>query len=329
MDAQTARDRAAEAGFRGGGTAAGQLAALDSALRDQPAALPEDWPAIAYGLVQAARQAADVYEAWLIRTLREHGVDGTAMTWGQVAEAVDSHLGSRQAAQAKWKRLIDVNRREYGGPGRGGRPRTTPNPPTGPQTAATAGPARGAGPAASDPVGMDAARSAAEEVATTADSVTTPEPGTTSPATLDNDSLTEVVGGEAGNGAGSTGRARATSRGASRPGRPPVTNPQVTTVAARRRPTAADFTADTFYDLVRSPGTEAGSWQVTGGEAVIGLVRRAGGGSRWEACDPYGTRLPGRRAYDTRAEAAFIIVQAHHADTARTARSSRAGRRRR
>ena len=108
-----------------------------------------------------------------------------------------------------------------------------------------------------------------------------------------------------------------------------MTNPQVDTVAARRTPTAGDFAADPFYDLVRTPGSEAGSWQVTGGEAVIGVVRRAGGGSRWEACDAYGTRLPGWRAYATRAEAAFTIVQAHHAHTARTARGSRAGRRRR
>lgn len=110
-------------GLRGGGTAVGQLADLSERVRTGDEELPEDWPAIAYALVQATRRVADTYEAWLIRTLREQGTTKGPMTWSEVAEAVDSHLGSRQAAQAKWKRLIDVNRREYGGPGRGGRQR--------------------------------------------------------------------------------------------------------------------------------------------------------------------------------------------------------------
>lgn len=123
MDTNEARERAKSLGYGGGGTSVGQLAQLSEAVQEGSEELPEDWPAIAYALVQATRRVADTYEAWLIRTLREQGTAGEAMTWAAVAEAVDSHLGSRQAAQAKWKRLIDANRREYGGPGRGGRRR--------------------------------------------------------------------------------------------------------------------------------------------------------------------------------------------------------------
>lgn len=123
MDTDEARERARALGYGGGGTSVGQLAQLSQAVQDGDGELPEDWPAIAYALVQATRRVADTYEAWLIRTLREQGTTGAPMTWAAVAEAVDSHLGSRQAAQAKWKRLIDANRREYGGPGRGGRRR--------------------------------------------------------------------------------------------------------------------------------------------------------------------------------------------------------------
>jgi hypothetical protein len=44
------------------------------------------------------------------------------MTWAQVADAVQAQLSSRQAAQAKWKRLIDPNRRvTTGNMQRGGR----------------------------------------------------------------------------------------------------------------------------------------------------------------------------------------------------------------
>jgi hypothetical protein len=72
-----------------------------------------------YRRVQALRRLADYYERALIRHLKyEQG-----MTWQQVADAVDANLGSRQAAQGKWKRLLDDNRRTPGGPGRGGAPR--------------------------------------------------------------------------------------------------------------------------------------------------------------------------------------------------------------
>lgn len=55
-----------------------------------------------YAMVQELRRLADYYERDLIRQLRSDW-----MTWAQVADAVQAQLNSRQAAQAKWKRLID------------------------------------------------------------------------------------------------------------------------------------------------------------------------------------------------------------------------------
>ena len=124
MEMDEARDRARTLGFTG--TSVEQLTALSMAVDQDEDELPEDWPAIAYALVQATRRVADTYEAWLIRSLREGAGPSGETTWAAVATAVDSHLGSRQAAQAKWKRLIDANRREYGGPGRGGRRKPQP-----------------------------------------------------------------------------------------------------------------------------------------------------------------------------------------------------------
>jgi hypothetical protein len=70
-----------------------------------------------YAMVQELRRLADYYERDLIRQLRSDG-----MTWAQVAEAVQAQLSSRQAAQAKWKRLIDPGRRiTTGDMQRGGR----------------------------------------------------------------------------------------------------------------------------------------------------------------------------------------------------------------
>jgi hypothetical protein len=44
------------------------------------------------------------------------------MPWAQVADAVQAQLSSRQAAQAKWKRLVDPGRRiTTGDMRRGGR----------------------------------------------------------------------------------------------------------------------------------------------------------------------------------------------------------------
>jgi hypothetical protein len=82
-----------------------------------------------YAMVQELRRLADYYERDLIRQLRSDG-----MTWAQVADAVQAQLGSRQAAQAKWKRLIDPTRRTTNGNmRRGGRkketPKETPAPP--------------------------------------------------------------------------------------------------------------------------------------------------------------------------------------------------------
>jgi len=59
--------------------------------------------------------------------LVEFRADG--LTWAKVADAVQAQLSSRQAAQGKWKRLIDPTRRTTNGNmRRGGRPRQTPEP---------------------------------------------------------------------------------------------------------------------------------------------------------------------------------------------------------
>jgi hypothetical protein len=83
-----------------------------------------------YAMVQELRRLADYYERDLIRQLRSDG-----MTWAQVADAVQAQLNSRQAAQAKWKRLIDPNRRvTTGDMQRGGRRKQSPVRPEGPAT---------------------------------------------------------------------------------------------------------------------------------------------------------------------------------------------------
>jgi uncharacterized membrane-anchored protein YjiN (DUF445 family) len=83
--------------------------------------LTDDAAAAWYALVHEMRRLADYYERDLIRKLRADG-----MTWRQVAEAVQAQLSSRQAAQAKWKRLIDPTRRTTNGDMRrgGARPRS-------------------------------------------------------------------------------------------------------------------------------------------------------------------------------------------------------------
>ncbi|MFC4947858.1 hypothetical protein [Pseudonocardia sp. GCM10023141] len=79
--------------------------------------LTRDAAAAWYALVQEMRRLADYYERDLVRRLRSDG-----MTWAQVADAVQAQLSSRQAAQAKWKRLIDPGRRTTtGNMRRGGR----------------------------------------------------------------------------------------------------------------------------------------------------------------------------------------------------------------
>ena len=75
------------------------------------------------------RRLADYYERDLIRKLRSDG-----LTWAKVADAVQAQLSSRQAAQAKWKRLIDPGRRTTtGNMQRGGRRKQTGSPQAPPQ----------------------------------------------------------------------------------------------------------------------------------------------------------------------------------------------------
>ncbi len=79
--------------------------------------LTGDAAAAWYALVHEMRRLADYYERDLIRKLRADG-----LTWAQVADAVQAQLSSRQAAQAKWKRLVDPGRRiTTGDMRRGGR----------------------------------------------------------------------------------------------------------------------------------------------------------------------------------------------------------------
>jgi hypothetical protein len=83
--------------------------------------LTHDGAAAWYALVGEMRRLADYYERDLIRKLRSDG-----LTWAQVADAVQAQLNSRQAAQGKWKRLIDPGRRTTtGNMQRGGRRRQT------------------------------------------------------------------------------------------------------------------------------------------------------------------------------------------------------------
>jgi hypothetical protein len=84
--------------------------------------LTRDAAAAWYAIVGEMRRLADYYERDLIRRLRADG-----LTWAQVADAVQAQLSSRQAAQAKWKRLLDPGRRTTTGDmRRGGRPRQSP-----------------------------------------------------------------------------------------------------------------------------------------------------------------------------------------------------------
>ena len=93
--------------------------ALLEHLEERSAAGPLTGDAAAawYALVHEMRRLADYYERALIRKLRADG-----LTWAQVADAVQAQLSSRQAAQAKWKRLVDPGRRiTTGNMRRGGR----------------------------------------------------------------------------------------------------------------------------------------------------------------------------------------------------------------
>ncbi len=79
--------------------------------------LTDDAAAAWYAVVGEMRRLADYYERDLIRKLRSDG-----RTWARVADAVQAQLSSRQAAQGKWKRLLDPGRRTTTGDmRRGGR----------------------------------------------------------------------------------------------------------------------------------------------------------------------------------------------------------------
>jgi hypothetical protein len=101
-------------------------ALADFQRRMQAGGFPSGSAAEWYGLVQRMRQRADYFERALIRHLKYD----LGMTWAQVAEAVDANLSSRQAAQAKWKRLIDDERWKPGSAGRGGWPKGRPRKPS-------------------------------------------------------------------------------------------------------------------------------------------------------------------------------------------------------
>ncbi|WP_214404666.1 hypothetical protein [Pseudonocardia lacus] len=91
--------------------------------RAQLGDLTHDGAAAWYALCQEMRRRADYYERDLIRKLRADG-----LTWAKVADAVQAQLSSRQAAQGKWKRLIDPTRRTTNGNmRRGGRPKGSTN----------------------------------------------------------------------------------------------------------------------------------------------------------------------------------------------------------
>jgi hypothetical protein len=97
--------------------------------RSKEGGLTRDASAAWYALVQEMRRLADYYERDLIRKLRSDG-----LTWAKVADAVQAQLSSRQAAQAKWKRLIDPGRRTTtGNMQRGGRRKQTGSPQAPPQ----------------------------------------------------------------------------------------------------------------------------------------------------------------------------------------------------
>lgn len=83
----------------------------------------------------------------------------------------------------------------------------------------------------------------------------------------------------------------------------------MTTIAHRRRVTAADFTADPLHELAR---TQQGRWQVTDPTGPIGEVHRHG--SRWQPTSTTGDPL-GPETYPTRAEAALHVITAHQTRT--------------
>src|SRR4051812_21896116 len=76
--------------------------------------------AAAYTAIQATRARADRLERDLVRALRWDDAGEPVRTWAEVARVLDAQLGSRQAAHARWGRLISPARRTTSGDARRG-----------------------------------------------------------------------------------------------------------------------------------------------------------------------------------------------------------------
>jgi hypothetical protein len=137
MDYEDARQALEDADWYPGGRRSVRTLMADLAAFDQMAArheLPDEQaPAIWYSFVQEMHRQADFYERELIRYLRWERDPDEPMTWAAIAETVEANLSSRQAAHAKWKRLLDgpgrpggYARRAAGSAGRGGWPKGRP-----------------------------------------------------------------------------------------------------------------------------------------------------------------------------------------------------------
>jgi hypothetical protein len=127
VDYEDARQALEDADWYPAGRWSARTLMADLAALDQMAKrgeLPDgEAPAIWYAFVQEMHRQADFYERELIRYLRWERDPAEPMTWAAIAETVEANLSSRQAAHAKWKRLVDGDRREAGSAGRGGWPR--------------------------------------------------------------------------------------------------------------------------------------------------------------------------------------------------------------
>lgn len=108
-----------EAAFNFETLAATLLAAFRVRLKnDEEYELSDGEAAAAFHLCATMRESADRIERDLLRHLKW---GGEGMTWQQVAEAVDSQIGGRQAMQKRWARLTDDRRRTTTGDMRRGR----------------------------------------------------------------------------------------------------------------------------------------------------------------------------------------------------------------
>ncbi|MFR9807367.1 hypothetical protein ACL02T_34505 [Pseudonocardia sp. RS010] len=82
------------------------LAVLAGRLDDDHELTDDEAPAM-LALCERLRVFADKHERDLLRHLKYD----QGMTWQQIAEAVEGQLGGRQAAQKRWSRLVDPDRR--------------------------------------------------------------------------------------------------------------------------------------------------------------------------------------------------------------------------